>query len=257
MQLVSLITDFGTSDYYAALLKAHILKLNSNLQIIDITHQIETHDIRQAAYVLSATAKHFPEGTIHVVAVNSYYESEFEYIVFEYKNQFFVGPNNGIFSLAFDMINEDDIYKVIMDEDKYELYDIIAHAVSLISGEMAITEIGVPLNNFEKKLDIQPVITNNEIRATIIHIDKFENVILNVHREFFEHARKGRPFELFFKYYNPITEISDKYSDVPVGEAVCLFNTANYLEIAINMGNAASQLDLMKDETIQIKFLDQ
>jgi S-adenosylmethionine hydrolase len=81
-------------------------------------------------------------------------------------------------------------------------------------------------------------------------------VILNVHREFFEYARKGRKFELFFKYYNPITEISTLYSEVPVGEAVCLFNSANYLEIAINMGNAASQLDLMKDETIQIKFLD-
>jgi len=256
MQLVTLITDFGTSDYYVALLKAHILQLKSNLNIIDVTHQIDTHDIRQAAYVLGATARHFPEGTIHVVAVNNYYDSNYEFIAFEYKGHYFVGPNNGVFSLAFDSIDEDDIYKVVLDEDHYDLFDLIGHTVSLIAGDMAITEIGVPLNRFEKKLDIQPVITNNEIRATIVHIDKYENVILNVHREFFEHARKGREFELFFKYYNPITEICDNYSDVPVGEAVCLFNSANYLEISINMGHAASQLDLAKDETIQIKFLD-
>ena len=61
-------------------------------------------------------------------------------------------------------------------------------------------------------------------------------------------------FEIYFKYYNPISKISDTYSEVPIGEVLCLFNSANYLEIAINMGKAASQLDLYKDETIQIKF---
>ncbi|MGA0284685.1 MAG: SAM hydrolase/SAM-dependent halogenase family protein [Saprospiraceae bacterium] len=257
MQLVTLISDFGTKDYYSALLKASILSSNTDLNIVDVTHEIDTHDIRQAAYVLNATAKNFPPGTIHVVAVNNYYETNFEFILFEYKDHFFIGPNNGIFSLAFDSVNEDEIYKIVVDEDDSNLFDLVSHAVSLISRNMAITEVGVPLNHYEKKLDIQPVITNNEIRATIIHIDKFENVILNVHREFFEHARKGRSFELFFKYYNPITEISDFYCDVPVGEAVCLFNSAKHLEIAINMGKAASQLDLAKDETIQIKFHDQ
>ena len=80
MQLVTIISDFGTKDYYAALLKAHILQLNSDIQIIDITHEIDTHDIRQAAYVLNATAKSFPEGTIHVVAVNNYYDRNFEFV---------------------------------------------------------------------------------------------------------------------------------------------------------------------------------
>ncbi len=257
MQLVTLISDFGTKDYYAALLKGSILSLDSNIQIIDITHEIDTHDIRQAAYVLNATAKKFPKGSIHVVAVNNYYEPNFEFIIFEYKDHFYVGPNNGVFSLAFDSVNEDEIYKIVLDEDDCQLFDLVAHAISLISQDMAITEVGVPLNRYVKKLEVQPVITNNEIRATIIHIDRFDNVILNVHREFFEHARMGRDFELFFKFYNPIKEISKIYSDVPEGEAVCLFNTANYLEIAINMGAAASQLDLMKDETIQIKFLDE
>jgi len=256
MQLISLITDFGTKDYYSALLKASILKLNSNLQIIDISHEIETFDIRQAAHVLNATCKHFPKGTIHVVAVNNYYDSNYEFILFEYKDHFFIGPNNGIFSLAFDSVNEDEIYKIVLEDEENKMFDLIAYGVNLLSRDMVITEIGVPLNSYVKKLEVQPVMTNDEIRATIIHVDKFENVIINVHREFFEHARRGRKFELFFKYYNPITEISKIYSDVPVGEAVCLFNSANYLEIAINMGNAASQLDLMKDETIQIKFLD-
>lgn len=256
MQIVTLITDFGLSDYYSALLKGTILNHNSNVQIIDVTHNVDTHDIRQAAYFLNAVCKKFPKGTIHIVAVNNYYDHNYEIILFEYKNQYFIGPNNGVFSLAFDSVDEDAIYKVMVDDGAQDLFNQIAHGVGLISNNMAITEVGPPLNNYIKKIDIQPVVTQEEIRATIIHIDKFENVIINVHKEFFEYVAKGRKFEIFFKYYDPVREISDSYADTPIGEVVCLFNSANYLEIAINMGKAASQLHLMKDETIQIKFIE-
>jgi len=256
MQIVTIISDFGTKDHYAALLKGAILSHNSDVQIIDITHDVDTHDIRQASYYLNAVCKKFPKGTIHLVAVNNYYDTEYEIIVFEYKDMYYIGPNNGVFSLSFDSVDEDQVYKITLDEDDNNMFDLIAHGVSLMSQDMSITEVGPPLNRFEKKLDVQPVTSADEIRATIIHIDKFENVIINVHREFFEHFRKGRNFEIFFKFYDPITKISHNYSEAAVGEVVCLFNSANYLEIAINMGMAASQLHLMKDETIQIKFYD-
>ncbi len=256
MSIVTIISDFGQKDHYAALLKGAILTNNPTIQIIDITHEVDTHDIRQASYHLNAVCKRFPPGTIHVVAVNNFYDVNYEIIIFEYKNMYFIGPNNGLFSLAFDSIDEDQIYKIALDEGDSNMFDLIAHGVGLISHNMSITEVGPPLNHFDKKIDIKPVITSDEIRATIIHIDKFENVIINVHREFFEHFRKGRNFEIYFKYYDPVRVISDNYSNGPVGEVVCLFNSANYLEISINMGKAASQLDLLKDETIQIKFVD-
>ena len=256
MPLATIISDFGTQDYYAALLKANILSLNESIQIIDVTHQVSTHDIRQAAYVINAVCKKFPPGTIHIVAVNNYYDPDFEIIAFEYKDRYYIGPNNGVFSLAFDSVDESAIYKIVTDDGNASLFDLIAHGVSLLSNNMAITELGPPLNSYVKRIDVQPVVSQNEIRATITHIDKFENIIINVHREFFEHVRNKRDFEIYFKYYNPVTEISKTYSDVPVGEVLCLFNSANYLEIAINMGNAAQQLDLNLDETIQIKFLD-
>ena len=255
MSIVTIISDFGQKDHYAALLKGAILTNNPSINIIDITHEVDTHDIRQASYHLNAVCKKFPSGTIHVVAVNNFYDTDYEIIVFEYKEMFFVGPNNGLFSLAFDSIEEDQVYKVALDEQDNSMFDLIAHGVGLISHDMSITEVGPPLNRFEKKIDVKPVMTSDEIRGTIIHIDKFENVIVNVHREFFDHFRKGRDFEIFFKYYDPITKISDNYSNAAVGEVLCIFNSANYLEISINMGKAASQLDLMKDETIQIKFL--
>lgn len=216
---------------------------------------MDTHDIRQASYFLKAIYRKFPPGTIHVVAVNNYYQPDFEIICFEHKEQFYVGPNNGIFSLTFDTLDESAIYKIVLDEESPSLFDLIAHGVGLISKGLSITEVGPPLNFLEKKLDVQPVSTDNEIRATITHIDKYDNVILNVHREFFEHFRKNRPIEIYFKYNNPVKKISKSYSEVPIGDVICLFNSANHLEIAINMGKAATQLDLQKDETVQLKFL--
>lgn len=255
MRAVTLISDFGIQDHYTALLKGAILRHHSELLFVDVSHQVDTHDIRMAAYFLKAIYRKFPAGTIHVVAVNNYYRRNYEIICLQYKEQFFIGPNNGVFSLAFDSVDESAIYKIVLDEEAPSLFELIAHGVSLISKGLSITEVGPPLNHYDKKLDVQPVITDDEVRATITHIDKYDNVILNVHREFFEHIRKDRPIEIFFKNSNPVTMISKNYSEVSIGEVVCLFNSANYLEISINMGKAASQLDLQKDETIQIKFL--
>lgn len=255
MRAVTFITDFGIQDHYTALLKGAILSEQKDVHLVDVSHQIDTHDIRHAAYMLRATHRKFPTGTIHVVAVNNYYEKDFEIICFEYKGQYFIGPNNGIFSLTFDAVDETSIYKIMLDEADRDLFDLIAHGVSLICKDLSITEVGPPLNHYEKKLAVQPVLTDDEIRATIIHIDKYDNLVLNVHREFFEHVRKGRNFEIYFKFHQPVTEIKDNYSQVPVGDVVCLFNSANLLEISINMGKAASQLDLLKDETIPIRFV--
>jgi len=242
MRAVTIISDFGIKDHYVALLKGAILKHHSDLHLIDVSHQVDTYDIRQASYFIKSIYNSFPEGTINIVA--------------EYKDRFFIGPNNGIFSLAFDSINEEAIYRIVIDEAEQNLFELIGHGVSLICKGMSITEVGPPLNRFEKKLEIQPVITDNEIRATITHIDKFDNIILNVHREYFEYIRKDRQFEIYFKFFDPARSINKSYSAVPVGEVVCLFNSSNYLEIAINLGKAASLLDLRRDETIQIKFLD-
>ena len=255
MRAVTIISDFGLQDQYVAMLKGAILSHNAALHLIDISHQVETHDIRQAAYFLRASYKNYPAGTIHIVAVHNYYEPDFEIICFEHHNQFFIGPNNGVFSLTFDAVEESLIYKIVLDEQKNDLFSLLAHGVGLISKGLSITEVGPPLNQYEKKLAVQPVMTSDEMRATIVHIDKYENLVLNVHRTLFEHVCAGRDFEIYFKFSHPVTVLSDNYSGVPVGEVACLFNSADYLEIGINMGRAASQLDLQKDETIPIRFL--
>ena len=87
-----------------------------------------------------------------------------------------------------------------------------------------------------------------------VHVDNFENVVVNIRREVFEKTLNGRDFSLFFKRNDPITKLSGNYCDVPVGEQLCLFNAAGFLEIAVNMGKAATLLGLKVEDVVEVSF---
>jgi len=257
MQIVTLTTDFGTKDYYAAVLKGNILDQSESIQIVDISHSISTHDIVEGAFFIKNAYKHFPQGTIHVASIQSFNEDGKRIIVFEKDGYKFIGPDNGFFSLIFDDINMLDKYQIKMPDDQESmLYDVITHAVGYLAHDKPLNEIGPKLDDILVKIGLRPVVTKSNIRATIIHVDHFGNVIINLSKDVFHKERNGRKFFIYYKGREQIDTICDHYSDVEIGDVVCFFNSAKLLEIAINMGNANEMLSLRKNETIQIDFLD-
>ena len=257
MQIVSLTTDYGRKDYYVAELKASILTNKNDFTIIDISHEIDKYDIVQASFYLENAIKSFPKGSIHIVAVNCNYSRKSEYICFEKGEHFFIGPNNGIFSLMFDDLDESMVYTIAKpDGNHVNVNTIFSHATAYIGHDLPLNEIGEKVKNFNKKLVIQPVVTANQIRATAIHIDHFENVVVNLREELFEKVRNNRRFALFYQPNDPITFLSKDYGDVAVGDALAFFNSSGYLEIALNMDKASSMLNLNKGEMIQINFYE-
>ena len=139
-------------------------------------------------------------------------------------------------------------------EENGSVSAIFSHAAAYLGHGLPISEIGPVVANFSRKLVIQPVITSNQIRATIIHIDHFENAVVNLRKDMFERVRNERNFALYYKQNDPITFLSKDYGDVAIGDALAFFNSAGYLEIAINMDKASSMLNLFKNEMIQINF---
>ena len=255
MQIVSLTTDYGSKDYYVAELKASILSGKRDFNIIDISHQIDQYDIIQAAFYLNNIKNSFPPSSIHIVAVNCNYKRKSRYLCFKKSDQYFIGPDNGVFSLLFDDLYQDDIYIITPPENgNFSVNAIFSHAAAYIGHGLAMEEIGPKAENINTKLKIQPVVTSNQIRATIIHIDHFNNVIVNLRKDFFEKIRNNRQFELYYKPNDPITFLSKDYGDVAIGDTLAFFNSSGFLEIAINMDNAASMLNLAKNEMIQINF---
>jgi len=257
MQIVTLTTDFGIKDYYAAYLKGRILSATNQVTIIDITHQIDAYNIVQAAYMLRNAYPAFPKGTIHLLSVNNFYDANPRFLIVEHRGHYFVASDNGIFSLLFEGL-PDAMYELNIDSELtvHKLNELFAGAVSHIAQGKPIAEIGKLTSNRMERISIQPIIGKNYIRGTVNHIDAFGNVILNIDRSLFGRIGQGRAFELYFKRFDPICALSDKYSDQSEGEILCLFNSSGLLEIAVNSGQAASLFGLSVDDTIQIDFLD-
>ncbi len=254
MTIVTLTSDFGNQDYYTAILKGAMLQRNKSLQFVDITHNIKNYDIVQAAFIFRNVWQSFPEGTIHVLSVNDFDSENRAFLAIKHAGHFFIGPDNGVFWLVFEKM-PDEVYQLPTSAwSNFPLKDIYSTAVWHITTQKHFAKIGVRREEIVQRIALQPVTGSSQIRGSVIHIDNFENVIVNISRELFEKIGAGRPFSLYFKRHDPITRLSEHYFDVPVGEVLCLFNSADCLEIAINMGCAATLLGLQVEDVVQIDF---
>ncbi len=253
MTIVTLTTDFGLRGYYLAALKGAILYENPGLQIIDISHEVKPYDIVQGAYILKNAYHHFPEGTIHLIGIDNL-SAPLSLIALRHNGHYFIGPDNGIFSLMFDQ-QPKEAYRLEMKKgNHFPFNDTASHAISHISSGKPLVEIGLPAKETERRIALQPVISTSQIRGSVIYIDHYENAIVNIQKALFEKVRNRRRFQLFFKRHDPIVQLSRNYHDAPVGETLCFFNDADYLTIAINMGKAASLLGLKMDDMVQVDF---
>ena len=253
MDIITLTTDFGTADYYAAMLKGEILQYAPKCRIIDITHDISRHEIMEAAFFVKGLYRRFPKQTLHLVAVNTFYHTSNQLVLFEYQGYYFLGPNNGVFSLVIPNLDP-RLVREIPITSREDIYHSIAKVIAQIYQGKLLIDIGLPVANFERRLALQAVLNQDHIRATIMHVDTFGNVVVNLDKKTFDKVRAGRPYSLYYKSDDPITQLVHRYNEVPVGEVCAFFNDIDMLEIAINMGNAHELLSLNKNETIQIDF---
>lgn len=258
MHIVSLTTDFGLKDYYVGSIKGSILSNGIPVLFADISHEVDNYNIVQAAYILKNAYQSFPEGSIHLVSVHNFYQNKPQFVAFRHNGHYFVGPDNGLFSLMF----EDTIAEVFALENPKKLNHTIyvqhffAVAVHCILNNQPLSAIGNLLPQLLQRHSLRPITGRDHIRGSVLHIDKFSNVILNIDRAVFERIGQQRKFELYFKRNDPITSISNNYADVAAGEVLCLFNAAGMLEIAINLDKAATLFGLEIDDAIQIDFIE-
>lgn len=257
--VVTLTTDFGWRDYHLALIKGHILQQAPDCLPVDISHDVANYDIVQAAFLFQHAWQAFPVGSIHLVSVNDFDQPERPFLAFSHLGHHFIGPDNGIFSLVFDT-PPTAVYTIDTSDltlGSFPLAHIFAKAVGHLAQDFPAGGLGALVERWVERITLRPVTGPNHIRGSVVYIDKFDNAILNIDRALFDHIGGGRPFELFFKRHSPITQLSEHFHDVGIGEILCRFNAAQLLEIAINMDKAASLLGLKVEDTVQIDFRSQ
>jgi len=247
MALLTLTSDIGEQDFLAGAIKGQLLQSGNDFTIIDITHSLSPFNYPQAAYVCRNAIKNFAEGTFHLILVNLFDEKKEHVLLAEHNGHFIGCADNGLLT----MILEEQPHKVVSlnlgkTNQKNTLFCISVFAKAfheLLNGK-TIEQIGDPAVSIQVKNHLRPLLGNDWIEGQIIFIDNFENVIVNINKDEFEEQRKGRSFTIVFKRDEVIDKISETYADVNEGEKLALFNSAGYLEIAINKGNAAGLFGL-------------
>jgi S-adenosylmethionine hydrolase len=247
MSLITLTSDIGRQDFLTGAVKGQLLQINDQFNIIDISHELSPFNYPQAAYVCRNAIKNFPPKTFHIVLVNLFDKKPGHLLIVEHNDQYIGCADNGLIT----MILEETPQKITAlplskSEQKNTLYcaKVFAKAYQDILDGKPFEKIGDTDVSIEVKNPLRPLLGEKFIEGQIIFIDNFENVIINITKEEFEEQRRGRSFNIVFKRDETIDKISESYADVSESEKLALFNSANYLEIAVNKGNAAGLFGL-------------
>lgn len=266
MAVITLTSDMGYRDHYVASVKGSLLKQFPEARIIDVSHHIKPFDIVEASFVLKHAYPDFPAGSIHIIGVSPERNESTEHLIVSADGHYFIGADNGIFSLLFDR-KPDEIVELDIKQDRDELTfptrDLFAKAAAHLARGGTPEVIGRRRQEVKEADLVRPVIEQNVIKGSVIYVDSYGNAITNISRTLFKEIGRGRDFEIQFKKSSfTITRIAQLYSDVHEGERLAIFSSSGLLEIAVNRGapgngGGASQLFGIKvNDLIRIEFDD-
>ena len=275
MTVVTLTTDFGHKDYSVSVIKAALIQQISDLSVIDISHQISPYNPSETAYILKNAFRAFPEGSIHIIGVESEWTPENIHLAIEFEGHFFIGADNGILSMIINDLNatkivEINIHKAVVSS--FPVLDVFINVAAHIARKGALEVIGKPISQIKELTNINPVINTegNQILGSVIYIDNYGNLVTNIKETLFNEVGKTRNFTIFartvkFKIiYKGYSEAIDfnlpKNKRNEDGKKLALFNSEGHLELAVyksnleTVGGASSLFGLNYRDPVTVKF---
>jgi len=243
-RVITLLTDFGLADYFVGAVKGAILSVNSSATIVDITHEIPPQDIEAGAFTLFAGYKTFPAGTIHVAVVDPGVGSERRPIIVSANEQFFVGPDNGLFTYIYDREPSHQIIHVTADRFFRPQPSTTFHGRDIFAPVAAALSNGIAMEEFGSEINDEIRLPSLESPLRIIHIDRFGNCVTNI-------TRDRPPSEIVVKG-RTISEFREFYGERAGESLFAIWGSAGFLEISVNGGSAAQVLSVKVGERIAI-----
>ena len=275
MSVMTLTTDFGTKDHFIGSVKGALHSEISNVNIVDISNEISPFNIIEGAYIIENSYKNFPEGSIHIIGVDSEKTPEKKHLVIKLDGHFFICADNGIMSLIANKIKPEKIIEINIHNSStssFTVLDVFVKVAAHIYRGGSIDLVGKKINQLKELYDINPILNekNNEITGNVIYIDNYENIVTNISKLVFEEFGKSRPFVINARNFQ-FNSIVNSYSDSikfdvkkelrkEAGKKIALFNKANLLELAIYKSNglitggASSLFGLKFRDVVTIKF---
>lgn len=242
MGCITLLSDFGLQDASVASAKGILMQHVPGAHIVDISHLVEPFHLQQAAYLMLAAYRHFAPGTCHVLLFDVFSEKSPRLLLGEYEGHYFLAPDNGVLSLAFGSALKEvwQCFELSTPGVFRDWLDRIGQVTARLQQEAAAA-LGLKTAGLKHAPQHWlPKAEGDTVECHVIHIDRYENVVVNLTREQFEHYGQGRPFRIQFMRNEELNQISTHFYNVNEGQKLCRFNATGFLEIAINRGKAAS-----------------
>ena len=275
MSIITLTTDYGNKDYSVSELKAKIYNEITDVRIVDISHNISPFNLTEAAYIIKSAYRHFPKGSIHIIGIESDLTPENAHIAMKFDDNYFIGADNGIFSMIIGDFKADSIVEINIHKNYNNTItanDVFVKIATHISRDGKLEVIGKKIDSIKEIKDIKPVVSNdnNQIIGSVIYIDNYGNVVTNITQNIFDKIAKSRPFTIYARNVK-FDKIFNNYSDaidysIPKdkreedGKKIALFNNLGYLELSIyksnpsTVGSASTLFGLGYRDQISIHF---
>lgn len=259
--LITLLTDFGTADYFAGAMKGAILSVNAGASIVDISHEIPPQDIRAGAFTLLAAYKTFPAQTIHIAVIDPGVGSTRRPILVAGGNQLFVGPDNGLFSYIYEREAQCRVFHLTRAEyfrqpvsATFHGRDLFAPVAGALSLGIEPAELGDEITDYVRLERLAPQAqTNGDLLASIIHIDRFGNCITNLTHEHLNEQMIARGARLLINGHE-INSFRRFFAEgvEPGPELFAIRGSTGFLEIAAYLASAAELLNAERGQLITV-----
>ncbi len=253
MNLITFLSDFGQQDGYAGCVKGIMLSINPKAQVVDISHAVQPFQIEQGAYILASYYNEFPRKTVHLAVVDPGVGGSRIPLILKTSRYFFVGPDNGIFTY----IMHKEAYQAyridplrlrqqrlgLQSSSTFQARDIFGPAAALLSKGQndLLSRLTDPLEHVPQLLADPLRRDQQTFRARVILIDHFGNIIIACTQNQLAANKTGKIHSIKIKD-RILSSVHHTYGDVTSGSLLALWNSAGFLEIAVNQGNAAEVL---------------
>jgi S-adenosylmethionine hydrolase len=257
MNIVTLTTDFGTSDWFVGTMTGVVLNINPRACVVNVTHEIPAGDIRDAAFVLAASCRYFPKNTVHVAVVDPGVGGPRKAVAVRTTDYFFVGPDNGVLSFA---LAQEKIKTIRLLENEalflqnvgrtFHGRDIFAPVAAYLSRGLSIERVGPPAKTVVELDWPAPRRRRDTIEGEIVRLDRFGNAITNIPPGM---IGQGGIAAVVVGKGSISCPLKPFYQAVAVGKPVAVVGSHGYIELAVNGGSAAKSFWLRVGDGISVK----
>ncbi len=259
--IITLTTDYGTSDHLVGVMKGVILSINPDVNVIDITHSVLAHDILDGAITIGQAYKYFPSKTIHVVVVDPGVGTRRRPVLVAADQHYLIAPDNGVLSSVYDQSEALYVWNITSEHyfrqpvsNTFHGRDVFAPVAAWLSKSWQTAAFGEAITDFVRFAIPKPKTAGNTIKGIVLRVDQFGNLITNFRVEDVPALASGNGKCTIRAGNAVVAKVVPTFAEGTSGEVVGIIGSSGYLEICVNKANAARTLGIARGAEVTVEL---